>query len=86
MLLLKVRDYIQLAGSVTLTDLARHFDTAESAMQDMAEQWVRKGKVLVVKNPSSPCVSGSCGACSQGANSSYGGCNGSQIWYRWRFE
>lgn len=77
MLLLKIRDHIQLVGSVTLTDLARHFDMPESAMQGMMEQWVRKGKVIVVNNEIS-CSSGACGGCTQA------GCSGSAIKYVWQ--
>lgn len=77
MLLLKIRDYVQLVGSVTLTDLARHFDVQESAMQGMMEQWVRKGQVLVVDNDIS-CGTGSCGGCTQP------GCSSSAIKYVWQ--
>lgn len=77
MLLLKVRDHLQLVGSATLTDLARRFDIPESAMQGMMEQWVRKGKAVVV-NDDINCGSGACGGCTQP------GCSGSTIKYVWR--
>lgn len=77
MLLLQVRDHLQLVGSVTLTDLARRFDVPESAMQGMMEQWVRKGKVVIVDNAIS-CSSGGCSGCSEG------GCSGSAIKYVWQ--
>ena len=76
MLLLKIRDHLQLMGSATLTDLARHFDVPESAMQGMMEQWIRKGKVNVIEVPLD-CGSGGCAGCSQGS------CNGNFIKYVW---
>jgi hypothetical protein len=77
MLLLDIRDHVQLVGSITLTDLARRFDRPESAIQGMMEQWVRKGNVSIVNNDVS-CSTGSCGGCSQGS------CAGSAIKYVWQ--
>lgn len=76
MLLLQIRDHLQLVGSATLTDLARRFDVPESAMQGMMAQWIRKGKVKMIEIPMD-CGSGGCAGCLQG------NCNGNYIKYIW---
>lgn len=78
-MLIKLRDYLQLVGSASLTDLSRHFDIQESAIQGMLSQWVRKGQVTMLSVEPTSCASGSCSSCS------LGDCGGSQIWYRWQY-
>lgn len=76
MLLLDIRDHLQLVGTATLTDLARRFDVPESAMKGMMEQWIRKGKVKMIEIPMD-CGSGGCAGCSQG------NCNENLTKYVW---
>ncbi len=42
-MLLKIRDYVQQNGRVSLSDLARHFRVDPTAMRAMAGHWVAKG-------------------------------------------
>ncbi len=86
MILLELRDYIKEHKMVRLSDLARHFDIPESAVQPMVEHWVRKGNVVAQKMQdivaTNGCSSGgSCSSCS------VAGCDSpSSIIYRWRQE
>jgi DNA-binding IclR family transcriptional regulator len=47
MILLKLRDYLKEKHVASLSDVARHFDIPESAVQNMLEHWVQKGQVRV---------------------------------------
>lgn len=42
MLLIQIRDYILKQQEVTLTELATHFQMQESAIEKMADLWLRK--------------------------------------------
>lgn len=79
MMLMDVRDYLQRNQQATLSDMALHFDVPEGAMQDMVEQWVRKGRVIITQDAES-CSSGGCSGCHEG------GCGSSigKTLYRWR--
>lgn len=74
MILMELRDYLKEKRAASLTDMARHFDIPESAMQSMLEHWVRKGCAVV--DAGTPC-SGGCGGCRSR-------CGGESMVYRWR--
>jgi len=45
MILLEIKNYLQLRKQASLTDIALHFDADPAAVEGMLEQWIRKGKV-----------------------------------------
>ncbi|MET0067345.1 MAG: FeoC-like transcriptional regulator [Candidatus Thiodiazotropha sp.] len=44
-----IRDYLRERGEASLADIALHMDADPGAVRGMLEQWVRKGRVEVVK-------------------------------------
>lgn len=58
--------------AVSLTELARHFDTREDVMDGMLSHWQRKGRLVRKEAP--PCQK-ACGGCDQGRRP--------QLWYQW---
>lgn len=78
MMLMEVKDYLQRNHQATLADMALHFDVPESAMQDMVEQWIRKGRVIIADDTAS-CSSG-CSGCHEGGCGSHVG----KTTYRWQ--
>lgn len=81
MILLELRDYLKEKRTATLTDLARHFDIPESAVQPMVAYWIRKGcvaeQIPVVTSSLSACGSGSCSGCTSR-------CDTPSVIYRWK--
>ncbi|MCL2298111.1 MAG: FeoC-like transcriptional regulator [Proteobacteria bacterium] len=88
MILMKLRDYLKEKHTASLSDVARHFDIPESAVQNMLEHWVQKGQVTVgyaTVDAGASCSSG-CGGCSVGKsvekNKTH--CGASSMVYHWR--
>ncbi len=44
-----IRDYLRDRGEASLADIALHMDADPDAVRGMLEQWVRKGRVEVIK-------------------------------------
>lgn len=55
MLMTDIYQYIELKGRVSLLDLSRHFHIKETAMTQMLDFWVKKGKLSVRKILPSSC-------------------------------
>ena len=45
MILSELRNYIELHGQATLSDLATRFDSEPSAIQGMLQRWIDKGQI-----------------------------------------
>jgi putative ferrous iron transport protein C len=63
MMLGEIRDYLQQHGSVSLMNVATHFDITPDAARFALNYWQRKGKV---REQASTCGSGGCGGKSCG--------------------
>ncbi|KES16517.1 FeoC-like transcriptional regulator [Gilliamella apicola] len=63
MLIISIRDYVQLKGRVNLQDVARHFRLSESATEPMLNFWVKKGVMKLVNNDLLTCAGKQCSAC-----------------------
>lgn len=63
MLIISIRDYVQLKGRVNLQDVARHFRLSESATEPMLNFWVKKGVIKLVNNDLLTCAGKQCSAC-----------------------
>jgi len=68
-MLVKVRDCIASRESISLSDLALHFNVQSSAMQGIVEVWIRKGKVK--KFSRQPGCGSSCNQCSTDSTEMY---------------
>jgi len=65
MILAEIKNYLMRHRRVTLGDLACHFDAEPEALKGMLGQWIRKGKVIQLKEKA---VCGrTCGKCCDGA-------------------
>jgi putative ferrous iron transport protein C len=60
MILSELRDYIQLHQRVSLSDLVQHFKIEQSAIRQMLQKWVSKGKIRVVAAGGSQCGTSCC--------------------------
>lgn len=71
MLMTDIYQYIELKGRVSLLDLSRHFHIKESALIQMLDFWVKKGKLTVTNLTTSVCVGNKtcadCHSCSESA-------------------
>ncbi|PWQ92100.1 FeoC-like transcriptional regulator [Leucothrix pacifica] len=63
MLLGEIRDYVKQRGSVSLNDIALHFDITPDSVQFAIQYWQRKGKIQQRNAADTGCNSGSCGSC-----------------------
>ncbi|WP_051278866.1 FeoC-like transcriptional regulator [Chitinilyticum aquatile] len=72
--LIELRDYLRGKGEVSATDIARHFGVEQSAVQQLAGEWLKRGKLS---------ESGGGGSCSKGGGCS--GCCSTPVgpFYRW---
>lgn len=59
MILSAIKQYLTSRHTVTLHDLAIHFDTDSEVMRDMLQLWVRKGKIRMIQGGS--CCAKGCG-------------------------
>lgn len=59
--LLELRDYLKGRGEVSTRQLAEHFAVEASAIEQMAQEWLRRGKLTMT--PGSCSRGGSCGGC-----------------------
>lgn len=66
MLLGDIRQYLQKRGTVSLQDVATHFDIAPDTARFALNYWQKQGKVIA---QASSCDSNACGSC-QNSNSS----------------
>ena len=66
-MLADIRNYLMARNSVTLADLALHFDKEPEVMRGMLGHWVRKGRVA--RSDLAAACSRSCsGCCNQACN------------------
>ena len=57
MIVSQLGTYLSTVGSASSSDLARHFDTTEDAIEAMMQVWIRKGRV---KKTQTGLCSGTC--------------------------
>ncbi len=58
MILITLKNYLQINQRASLIDMANHFNVAPTAMKGMLEHWIRKGKVRCLTG--SRCQQGCC--------------------------
>ncbi|MBE9608352.1 FeoC-like transcriptional regulator [Chitinilyticum piscinae] len=71
--LIELRDYLRDKGEVAAADIARHFGVQMSAVDQLAGEWVKRGK-LAQSLPGGSCSkngSGCSGCCSSPTGSFY---------------
>lgn len=75
MLMTDIYNYIEMHGRASLLDLSRHFRIKESAIQQMLDFWVKKGKIYLANPSSVDCATGKqcsdCFECNDSAHQIY---------------
>lgn len=73
--LIELRDYLRGKGEISATDIARHFDADISVVQQLAGEWLKRGKLAEsAAQGAGGCKGGSCSGCCSTPSGMY---------YRW---